>query len=45
MVKRDRDSNVVQTLRDRENLHKILKRKAESAVRGENEAQKKIIRS
>ena len=35
-VKRDRDQNVVQTLRDRQNLHKILERKAELAVRGEN---------
>ena len=28
-VKRDRDQNVVQTSRDRQNLHKILERKAE----------------
>ena len=34
--KRDRDQNVVQTLKDRHNLHNILKRKAELAVRGEN---------
>ena len=33
--KRDRDRNVVQSLRDRENLHKVLERKAEMAVRGE----------
>ena len=33
--KRDRDKNVVQSL-ERENLHKILERKAEIAVRGEN---------
>ena len=42
MVKRDRDSNVVQTLRDIENLHKILERKAELAVRRENAAQNKV---
>ena len=42
MVKRDRDSNVVQTLRDRENLHKILERKFELAVRRENAAQNKV---
>ena len=41
--KRDRDQNVVQTLRDRQNLHKILERKAEVAVRGEKLA--KVIRS
>ena len=34
---RDRDFNVVQTLRDRDDLHKNVERKA---VRGENEAQK-----
>ena len=33
--KRDRDQNVVQTLRDRQNLHKNLERKAELAVRRE----------
>ena len=33
--KRDRDQNVVQTLKDRQNLHTILERKAEFAVRGE----------
>ena len=32
---RDRDQNVVQSLRDRENLHKILERKTEMAVREE----------
>ena len=39
--KRDRDQNVVQSLRDRVNLHKILDRKAELAVRGEKMAQQK----
>ena len=34
--KRDRDLNVVQTLKDRQNLHKILERKAELAVRRKN---------
>ena len=33
--KRDRDQNVVRTLKDRQNLHKILEWKAEQAVRGE----------
>ena len=36
---RDRDQNVVQTLRDRQNLHKILERKVELAVRGDKLAQ------
>ena len=41
--KRDRDQNVVQTLRrDRQNFHKILKRKAELAVRGEKRAQLRL---
>ena len=40
--KRDRDQNVVQTLRDRENLHTILERKAELAVRGEKLAQQRL---
>ena len=35
----DRDQNVVQTLRDMQNLHKILERKAELTVRGERLAQ------
>ena len=39
--KRDRDVNVVQTLRDVENLCKFLERNAESAVPGDNEAQKR----
>ena len=40
--KRDRDQNVVQTLRDRQNLNKIFERKAELAVRGENLAQQRF---
>ena len=37
--KRHRDLNVVQTLRDRQNLHNIFERKAELAARGEKMAQ------
>ena len=33
--KRDRDPNVMNSLRDREHLHLILERKAEMTVRGE----------
>ena len=40
--KRDRDQNVVHSLRDRENLHKILERKVDLAVRGERMAQQKL---
>ena len=40
--KRDRDESVSQILRDRANLHRILERTAESATRGENEAQRKL---
>ena len=40
--KRDRDQNVVQTLRDIQHLHKILDRKAELAVRGEKLAQQRL---
>ena len=40
-VKRDRDQNFVQTLRDRQHLHKILERKAELAVRGAKLAQQR----
>ena len=40
--KRDRDQNVVQTLRDRQNLHIILERKAGLAVRGEKLAQQRL---
>ena len=38
---RDRDESVGQTMRERENHFKILERKAESAIRGDNEAQRK----
>ena len=38
-AKRDRDQNVVQTLKDRQNLNKTLERNAELAVRGEQLAQ------
>ena len=41
-VKRDRDQNDVQTLKDRQNLHKILERKAGLAVLGENLAQQRL---
>ena len=40
--KRDRDQNVVHSLRDRENIHKIVERKAELAVQGECEAQRRL---
>ena len=40
--KRDRDQNVVQTLKDKESLHKILEVKAELAVKGENLAQQRL---
>ena len=40
--KRDRDLNVVQTLKDRQNLHKLLERKAELVVRREKSAQKRL---
>ena len=39
---RDRDQNVVQTLKDRQSLHKILERKAELAVRGEKLAPQRL---
>ena len=39
--KRDRDQDIVQTVRDRQNIHKILERKAELAVRGEKLAQQR----
>ena len=41
-VKRDRDQHVVQTLRDKQNLHKILVRKTDLVVRGEELAQKRL---
>ena len=40
--KRDRDQNVVQSVRDRENIHKILERKTDMTVRGEKMAQQKL---
>ena len=39
---RDRDPNVVHSLRDRENHQKILERKVDSAIRGERLAQQKL---
>ena len=42
--KRDRGERIGQSMRDRENLHKILERKAESSIQGENEAQKNYQR-
>ena len=42
--KRDRGESIGQSMRDRENLHKILERKAESSILGENEAQKNYQR-
>ena len=38
--KRDRCESIGQSMRDRENLHRILERKAEPSIQGENEAQK-----
>ena len=43
--KSDRDQNVAQTLRDRQNLHKILERKAELAMRGEKLAQQRLYQA
>ena len=40
--KRDRDSNVVQTPKDRQHLHKLLERKAVLAARGEKSVQKRL---
>ena len=42
--KRDRGESIGQSMRDRENLHKILERKAESSIQGENEAQENYQR-
>ena len=42
--KRDRGESIGQSMRDRENLHKILERNAESSIQGENEAQKNYQR-
>ena len=39
--KRDRDQNVAQTLKERQNIPKILERKAEMAARGEKLAQQR----
>ena len=39
--KRDEDQNVVQTLKDRQNLYKFLERKADLAVRGEKLVQQR----
>ena len=41
MVKRDRDLNSVRISSERRSLHNYLERKAESAVQGENVAQKR----
>ena len=40
--KRDRDTSVVHSLKDRKNLHKVLERKVDSAVRGEIMAPQKL---
>ena len=40
--KRDRDTNVAHSLKDRKNLQKILERKVDSAVRGEMMAHRKL---
>ena len=40
--KRDRHQNVVQTLTDRQHIHKIPERKADLAVRGEKLAQQRF---
>ena len=40
--KKDRDTNVVHSLTDRENPQKTLERKVDLAVRGEREAQQKM---
>ena len=43
--KRDGDESVVHSLKDRENLQKILERKVDSAVRGEMMAQRKLYQA
>ena len=43
--KRDRDQNVAQTLRDKQNLRKILERKAELAARREKLAQQRLYKA
>ena len=40
--KRDRDQNVVRTLKDRQNLHKILELKVQLAGRGEQLTQQRL---
>ena len=40
--KKDRDQNVVHSLRDKQNLHKVLERNAELAVKGEELAEQKL---
>ena len=42
--KRDRGESIGQSMRDRENLHKNMERKAESSIQGENEALKNLPR-
>ena len=44
-VKRDRELNLVHALRDRDNLQKILERKVDLAIQGENEAQQKLYQA
>ena len=41
--KRDRDESINQILRDRENLQRILEKTADSSIREEDDARKKII--
>ena len=41
--KRDRDQIVANIERDRQNLHKVLERKAELVVRGEELAQQRLF--
>ena len=41
--KRDRDTNVVHSLKDKENLQKIFERKVDLAFRGERAAQQKLF--
>ena len=42
---RDRDTNTVHSLSDKENLQKILERKVDLAVRGERETQQKMYQA
>ena len=41
--KRDRELNFGHALRDRDNLHKILERKDDSAIQGEKRGSAKIV--